>query len=287
MKLKLNRIFTSFDISKFLNFYKYPNYLYRYFSFDSKNYFEDILCKDLLHFSSPKELNDPFDCSLNIIFSGRNKRFMKKYLIKKILPIRINNISKDLIRKASAFIDENYQGFDPNIKSNELLLQQNNRNYVLSSGVNCLSELNNNLLMWSHYSNKHTGFCVEFNCDKLVKAIDDYNKSHQVITYLNKIVYKRNYPRISAYKHEMVDSLFTKSSIWMYEKEWRIVYSEGAGQKINLPPNVITAIYMGLEIQPTQEEIIKRIVLEKQYKIDLYRAKKVPNKFAVCFDKIN
>jgi hypothetical protein len=29
-------------------------------------------------------------------------------------------------------------------------------------GVVCLSEINNDILMWSHYADGHTGFCIEF-----------------------------------------------------------------------------------------------------------------------------
>ena len=29
-------------------------------------------------------------------------------------------------------------------------------------GVVCLSEINNNILMWSHYAQGHAGFCIEF-----------------------------------------------------------------------------------------------------------------------------
>lgn len=268
--------------------YYHPKYLYRYYNFNVKEHYEDILCRDILYLSSPKNLNDPFDCSLDLVFNGRGKRFIKKYLIKDILPLSISNFSKDpaKIKKANSFIDKNYSAFDPNIKSNELILQNGHRNNVLSTGVHCLSELKNNLLMWSHYSNKHTGFCVEFNCNELVKTIIADGKNKQAIPYLNKVKYIRYYPRISAYK-DIVDSLYTKSLLWKYEKEWRIVYSKCAGQRINLPPNVITAVYVGLEIQPVHMEFIKKIVEEKHYKIALYKAKRVKNKFAICFDKIN
>ena len=273
---------------KFLNFYTYPKYLYKYYQFDIKEHYKDILFRDSLYCSSPKDLNDPFDCSLNIIFRKHCKGYIKKHLVEEIIPQYIDNFSSDSlkIKKANSYIDENYHKFDPRVKSNELALQNGYRNKVLSLGVYCLTELNNNVLMWSHYSNKHTGFCVEFNCNELVNAILVDAENKRVTPYLNKVSYKRYYPRISAYK-DLVESLYIKSFLWRYEKEWRIVYSDYAGQSINLPPNVITAIYMGLEIQPDQKDIIKKIISERQYKIDLYKAKKVQNKFALCFEKIN
>lgn len=35
--------------------------------------------------------------------------------------------------------------------------------FLKSSYVTCFSETNNNFLMWSHYSSKHSGICLEFN----------------------------------------------------------------------------------------------------------------------------
>jgi hypothetical protein len=141
--------------------------------------------------------------------------------------------------------------------------------------------------MWSHYANYHKGFCIEFNYKKLEDALILFNRENNVITYMSRVIYKKNYPRLSGYNNEdMVDSLFIKSSNWKYEKEWRVIYSEGNGLKINLPVNVVSAIYLGLKIDSKNEDIVKKALSLKKYRIDLYKAKNVENQFAIAFEKM-
>jgi hypothetical protein len=40
------------------------------------------------------------------------------------------------------------------------------RKFLENSSVTCFSEENNDFLMWSHYSSKHSGVCLEFSLDK-------------------------------------------------------------------------------------------------------------------------
>lgn len=264
--------------------FKKPQYLYKYYSFDEKKYFQDILFRDIIYFSSPRYFNDPFDKGLDIIFKGKSKHFIKKFLSRTFN--KYNSI-ECFNTNIEEFIDDNYIGFDPNINDNELQLQKNHLNYVLSSGICCLSELNDSILMWSHYADKHSGFCIEFNFRELEKAILRYNGQNKVIIYGQKVIYTNNYPHVSAYKKQIVESVFTKASIWQYEKEWRFFYSDGAGEKIPLPEEVITAIYMGLNIEPEQEKLIKREISKKGYLIELYKANKNKNRFILDFEKIS
>lgn len=198
----------------------------------------------------------------------------------------MNNFDKDKENHAKDFIDKNYPAFNPNNRSIESSLQRGSINFVLSSGVCCFSELNKNILMWSLYSNKHTGFCVKFKLGELIKSVLEYNKKNTAVIHGQKVIYKWKYPRISGYDKNQVDLLFTKANFWKYEKEWRFSFSYGDGKTVPLSENVVTAIYMGLEIKPTNEEIIKKAVREKRYNLDLYKAKKVQNKFAIFFEKV-
>ena len=58
-------------------------------------------------------------------------------------------------------------------------------------------------------------------------------------------------------------------------------------KKINLPSNVITSIYLGMNINPENEVIINKAISLKSYRINLYKAIKVENKFKLSFERIN
>jgi hypothetical protein len=255
-------------------------------SFDVNRNYEDLLFKDSIYFSSPANFNDPFDCGLDLSFKKKSQRYIKKHIIQ-ILSDQIPNLNGEQEKKAKNFIDENFEDFNPENIEIRNSLRQNLNDFISRTGVCCFAEIKKNILMWSHYANFHKGFCVEFNYKKLEDTLIQFNRKNDVITYMNKVIYKKYYPILSGYSNEdMVDSLFIKSSNWDYEKEWRIVYSEVNDKKINLPVEVISAIYLGLKIDSNNEDIVKKALSLKKYRIDLYKAKKVENQFALAFEKI-
>jgi hypothetical protein len=93
---------------------------------------------------------------------------------------------------------------------------------VLSLSENPVSKL-----MWSHYSDSHRGFCIEYNFAKL--PYDDLRRRLCFpVFYTHKL---RDATRYMA-KTDFIDynnlfGQFMWSDDWAYEKEWRIVYAIG------------------------------------------------------------
>ena len=79
--------------------------------------------------------------------------------------------------------------------------------------VYCLSEACNSPLMWAHYTRSHTGVCLEFDA-----RVPPFSAAA-------KVKYRTTYPAF-----DMIDltpeALITKSHVWAYEAEWRIVAEE-------------------------------------------------------------
>lgn len=255
-------------------------------SFDVNRNYENLFIDDTIYFSSPNYFNDPFDCGLDLRFKKKSRRYIKSHLIN-----MLSNENPDLnnyqLNKAVEFIDKHFEDFNPDNINTRYSLVQNLNHFISRTGVCCFSEKKNNILMWSHYANRHKGICIGFNYKKLVDMLIHFNVKNNVLTYINKVIYKKYYPSLSGYKNdEMIDLLFIKSSNWKYEKEWRIIYSEGDDKKIGLPVNVISGIYLGLKIDPKNEDIIKKALSLKKYRIDLYKAKKVKNQFGLAFKKM-
>lgn len=85
--------------------------------------------------------------------------------------------------------------FDSNIIDSEYLRKE----IYSKHKIYCLSEVNDSLLMWSHYSDSHKGFCLEFSDytdDELIslkqKGIypNDDNSDLLIIRNANKVEYK-------------------------------------------------------------------------------------------------
>ena len=79
--------------------------------------------------------------------------------------------------------------------------------------VYCLSTQSDSALMWSHYANNHQGVCLEFRCD------------NEIFGSAMKINYADEYPQFD-FTNDDILSLVTKSRVWSYEDEYRVVALE-------------------------------------------------------------
>ncbi|MCG6537996.1 MAG: DUF2971 domain-containing protein [Syntrophales bacterium LBB04] len=134
------------------------------------------------------------------------------------------------------------------------------------SGVFCLSECNNNILMWSHYADGHKGFCVEFE-RKPDNDLGDYDRTR-------KVRYGVEYPVASPLDPKAYDyKFFLKAANWKYEKEWRLLNERG-NAAIPLSAR-ISAIIFGLRMTARHKSEIRWILPGIQYR----QCTKARNKF--------
>ncbi|MCK9365010.1 MAG: DUF2971 domain-containing protein [Syntrophales bacterium] len=127
-------------------------------------------------------------------------------------------------------------------------------------GVLALSELNNNILMWSHYADSHRGICIEFERT-------DTNELGKW-DYCIPVQYQQELPSFNL--HELGDSkavtqaLSTKGKYWEYEQEWRILTYES--NKHHPLPGKITAIIFGLNMpQKERDSIVSMLGYSVKY----------------------
>ena len=138
-----------------------------------------------------------------------------------------------------------------------------------------LSQINNNKLMWSHYTQEHTGICVGYKFLYL-----PYHVGKDEVKYKNTDLDEK----------EIFDNIIeywtVKSEDWDYEKEVRLLHY-GEQQKIpytfdineaiekNIIALEIESITFGLKFQ--NEAVLKPIILEieknQKRKINLFKAK--------------
>lgn len=133
---------------------------------------------------------------------------------------------------------------------------QEARKDAMQLGVYCLSEINDNILMWSHYASNHTGFCIEFertkendlkpeSCVPIIYPDDD---SIPVIEN-EELESSKTFAKIAT----------TKSKLWSYEKEWRIISREIGGRTSSLPGD-ITSIIFGCRMNEGNRNTIRKIL---------------------------
>jgi len=237
------------------------------------------LINNEVYFSSFEEFNDPFEFSNPITdLSVYNKRARAEVR-------RLYEQGKFTAEDCSFLIDAVKEPDEKTEKKRKKLLEKIESG-LPDFGVFCLSEINNNILMWSHYAEDHKGFCVEFEAlDKSFKEdllelkvnyiseYEDLNNPQYLIDFyiemfsnskgLNKNKWQIKYKQLSKKVTTNEDNELGKSilrnkfSDWEYEKEVRLVNNRVGIHKYN--PRSINKIIFGLRMSEKDKSTIKKI----------------------------
>ena len=157
----------------------------------------------------------------------------------------------------------------------------------------CLSETSSSILMWSHYADKHTGFCIEYDFNLLPK------EEMYLLEYLKKVAYKDRFPKLQqtslvqvvrkranpsfeadpsitqATADVCMEAIVTKNSAWCYEKEWRLVFpKENEGHQQKIP--CATKIILGVDILDSNRALLLSLAKEKG--LPVFQAYLVPER---------
>ena len=240
-----------------------PAFLYKYYSDVEPHNFEAVK-NNTMWYSSAINFNDVFDCD---IFVDEGAIFQSL--------VDASQTMKGL-RKGSPMWRE-FKG--QSIKSTRRL-QKDFEEMKARTGIACLSELDDSLLMWAHYANNHKGFCVEYELLEINKQLQF--TPIPVIYSNEKVLVRSLFPKsLKESSIKMVaDGLSTKSTEWSYEKEWRIIRDDNAcGDKWKeekhgalLPMIRPTSIILGCEASKAFQLIVEHYC--KESRVNLYKMEK-------------
>lgn len=142
-------------------------------------------------------------------------------------------------------------------------------------GVSCFTDTPTNMLMWSHYANKHSGICVEYDFGKLFSGNRDillfpvsYSKKRPLLPLEKAIDFNNgnctfDENRFPVVFPDIMKALIAKSDVWQYENEWRLIKSVKTNEDriIHLP--LISGIYTGVNISEKDLSSISSIAQQK------------------------
>ncbi len=223
-----------------------PKLLYKYYSLNNNSL--TSLSNITLHFSHMYNMNDVMDGNF-LIWEIDN--FIEKY---------IPSISTKNFKDKISFL---------------LALSDDFLKYI---GTFCLCEINNNDLLWSHYTSE-TGYCLELDIESIIQQIEEKG--------LEYYFFPINYGEIKTidlleYSVEMdtgqsinVDinlpilyCLSNKEKFWEYEKEWRLVIRNNKFEHYSNSQFFITQDQKKIEKKNLQlrnicfnNNIIKKVIL--------------------------
>jgi Protein of unknown function (DUF2971). len=254
--------------------------LYKYYNVSDITIIKKLLKENLHKFSTPLEFNDPFDCRLNLIKEYSSKQY-HEYLIKK-------GLSHVLITKNLKL----YRDGQINLIN---IINSISDKQLKNARILCFTTKYDDMLMWSHYANKHQGICIGYNVKNYGKKYylhinqndlkgNSVGNDHVLI---EKVKYSKKMPK----RHNLLNGdlesfrafLLTKSYDWKYEREFRCILSEEdmKNKLIHFSKNDIAEIIIGCKAQDIiQQEILKYVdsksirVFKLTLEMDSYQLKK-------------
>jgi hypothetical protein len=242
----------------------------------------------------------------------------KSFKLYKYMPMEywsIRNIEKQNVHLSNnGILNDIYEGI-PMLKKN--ISQEKIKQLDDLAKITCFTETNDNELMWSHYADGHKGACVEYDLKLLNSEHSKILKHLFPIIYSEKRIWFRNIDSLieshmrlkdaiaNSYEYDGEENLddilpmfLTKSNVWDYEHEWRIIYSkkqmydydnkELYSCNLNFP--CISGIYLGYRINSEYKnniiEICKRMKKDGN-DVELYQEKLNEHSYKIEFEKID
>lgn len=139
-------------------------------------------------------------------------------------------------------------------------------------GIYSLSKTYSDELLWAYYANNHSGFCIEYDLEKLME------EHTSGIFYSFNVAYASDPPQLETSDFEDTKSLLiktsgTKSKKWEHEQEIRIL-TDKHGENYYFF-SAVKAIYFGFRMNDDEINIIQERLAGRDLKY--YRIKQIEN----------
>ena len=137
--------------------------------------------------------------------------------------------------------------------------------------------------MWAHYSNKHTGVCLEFSTKNILFG------------GAPEVSYRKDYPKYdltSTDELKNIEPFLTKSDAWKYEGEYRLVAKEDRNgvhkymlytqdNFLKIPDESLKSIIIGCMAPQSTIDEVKKLADLSPSSIRVMQTVKSHNKYAL------
>lgn len=202
----------------------------------------ELLIQSEMYFPHRAQLNDPFDCNINI-FRALEHAISRGTCQNQDLLEQFRR-DEEAIRRFSSNMGE--------------------------LGIGSFSLTNDETLLWSHYANNHKGVALRYDFPSNFLGDEDNIFGASVVTYdsnavsdwliENAYLYRQDHKEfILGLLHKVLTS---KAPSWRYEQEARIIRPEAG--VFQLPRETLTHVVFGLQTTQRDENLVLAIV-ERYY----------------------
>lgn len=246
-----------------------PDILYKYRSLAGidRDRVMETFSNSSVYFSSPDQFNDPFDCKVELLLDGTEDEW-KQYIGEKLKIHRPSFSPADRLVEMNRIIRSgNYKKLNPTISTRA----------AKEAGVYCVSAVNDDILMWSHYANAHRGICIGFRA----KVQDYFFRRSQEVKYFE------TYPSTRIFDSDekrMETALLAKSAHWSYEKEFRIIEPHGSGVH-QFPEELLVEVILGCQISDDDKKTVLEWAHKRLHRPRVFIARKKSREFGLFIEE--
>ena len=218
---------------------------------------EQLVSSSELWFSAPAKLNDPFECRPWLEFAHTDQQLvdgLARQLRRQNPKMTPHTATANAV---GIFLEGRHRNPEMwNALRDDLITRLTNE-----IGVYCLSEHNDSILMWSHYAEDHTGFCLGFEATPYTEFFGP----------AQKVLYSDELPHIQSFDmspERQVDKIFlTKFSGWSYEDEWRIINHDTGPGLYSYPPELLKSITFGIRTSNEHRSKIRNWAATRSHQV--------------------
>lgn len=273
-----------------------PPVIYKFMRFDRiedydpplkacQEHYRPLLEQGMVYLAHPSSFNDPYDCQIRFDFSPDDPQRMRAYFRRMLLHMR----QKLGVIEFENLIDEKCR--DVRFNRTPEFFTGLRALDILSNrvGVCCFAGTKSSILLWSHYTGKHSGFCVGLRTKPLWEGVTQPRDNPTTIPL--QVVYAEKYPRLSAFRFDdldvTLDFLRTKSTEWEYEKEVRIVRANAssAGRSLCLL-DYVAEVVVGSRIGEERLKEVKAALRNLGRNTPLFQAEPSNTEFHLTFREL-
>ena len=236
----------------------YPvEYLYKYRSMGSAGLVE-LFSERKIYLNNATKFNDPFECRPALTY--HQSALKRQLLLKEMTRHHFPDANRQAVRKLMKGKDH--------LLTNPTVLEASYQGFVNTVGIYCLSERNDDILMWSHYADSHQGLCLQF----------DASTEKTIFWEAFKVVYQEEYPVVNIMDmgkaEEFRKALLTKSDHWNYEQERRILKMEleGGPGHYSFAPELLKGVILGALMTDEDRNTLLNWIKKYPAKISVYQA---------------
>jgi Protein of unknown function (DUF2971) len=252
-----------------------PEILYKYRNW-SDCYHKKLITDFELFFASPLSFNDPFDFQISIRYDKLTQQERKDIYRDELVK---RGCSHGLeLEKVAENLSINGPLADPN---NLEKTMDNLQNRMNKYGVVSLSSKADSILMWSHYANNHSGFCVGFDIPSLRRDIQP-----QVYDVQYREIYPELIPRLGSEGIlNLIEIARTKFKAWEYESEYRLAKVDYANTVFKLSERHFKSILLGCTMPIEKKKELKEILNSRLPNIEIYECERHKSNFELILNR--